>query len=297
MRPRIWTYFIRQAVRNILNSIMVHAISIGTISIALLFLGAFLFFFINLNNWMVSWGQSLSMSVYLEDGLSGKNKKNIESILQKIEDAEITGFVSKDMAKKELVSALGEQAGLLDALKENPLPASYELIFKDVRKNPINPGSIKERLEKIDGIEEVLYSEQWIERFEGMIYIIKVAGIIVGCLLCVAVLFIITNTIKLMIYARQDEIEIYKLVGASDGFVKIPFLLEGGIQGLIGGVVAILFLYLVYLIFSLKTINLFGLPVIEVMFLPNSYILFLIVLSILLGLAGSFVAIGRFFKV
>ncbi|MFH1488804.1 MAG: FtsX-like permease family protein, partial [Pseudomonadota bacterium] len=121
-------------------------------------------------------------------------------------------------------------------------------------------------------------------------------GFFLGGLLCLAVLFIITNTIKLMIYARRDEITIYKLVGATDWFIKIPFLIEGSIQGAAGGLLALVGLFFMYAMLSLKTIHIFGLPVLEFIFLPPGYTLSVLILGLGLGLMGSFIAIGRFFN-
>jgi cell division transport system permease protein len=274
----------------------IHFISIGTISISLLLFGAFTLFFVNVNNWMVEWGQSLSMSVYLKDGVKRDVKNEIESIINGLPGAEITGFVSKDKAEADLIAALGEQAGLLDGITTNPLPASYEITFKNRKENQIDPKRIKVLLEQLEGVDEVQYSEQWLERFEGLIYILKLGGLIVGGLFSVAVLFIITNTIKLTIYSRRDEIEIFKLVGATDWFVKMPFLIEGAIQGILSGFIALLILFLVYSLFSLKSVHIFGLPVMDVVFLPYGYMLILFIFSLLLGLTGSFIAVGRFFR-
>jgi cell division transport system permease protein len=130
-----------------------------------------------------------------------------------------------------------------------------------------------------------------------VIFVFRVASFIIGGLLCVAVLFIITNTIKLTIYSRRDEIEIYKLVGATDWFVKIPFLIEGAIQGIISGLIAYLVLLSVYLFLSTKTIQILDLPVIDIIFLTNKNAISIILLSLFLGLMGGLIAIGRFFKV
>ena len=112
-----------------------------------------------------------------------------------------------------------------------------------------------------------------------------------------AVLFITTNTIKLTIYSRRDEIEIYKLVGATDWFVKLPYLIEGAIEGLLGGILSFIILLVVYSVFSVKTIQVFGLPVIDFAFLSFEHSLFIVLLSIALGFIGGLIAIGRFFRV
>ncbi len=296
MKLRIWIYYFRRAFVNIFSNRLIHIISIGTISISLLLFGSFILFFVNINNWMLEWGQSLSMSVYLRDGIDTETKERIESILANLPGAEIKGFISKEQAGVDLIEALGDQAGLLDGVTKNPLPASFEIIFRDMAHNQLDPKKMKTDLEKIEGVDEVQYSQQWFERFEGLIYMLKLVGFIVGGLLCIAVLFIITNTIKLTIYSRRDEIEIFKLVGATDWFVKIPFLIEGAIQGIVSGFIALGVLFLGYSIFSLKTIHFFGLPVMDIVFLPHGYAVIMVLFSLILGLIGSFIAIGRFFE-
>lgn len=296
MKMRVWVYFFKTAVQNILHDRLIHLISMGTITIAMLLLGSFLLLYVNLDNWIKQWGESLSMSVYLEDGIEKETKQTIEQALQRIQKAEITGFISKEQAMTNLIEGLGEQAGLLNDLEENPLPASFEIIFRDVNDYQIDPQKIKKDLEKLEGVDEVRYSEQWVERFEGVMFVFRIVGLVIGGFLSIAVLFITTNTIKLTIYSRRDEIEIYKLVGATDWFIKIPFLIEGAIQGTVSGLIAFLILFLTYSVFSTSTIQLFGLPVFEVSFLSDQFAFFIILLSLALGTMGGLIAIGRFFK-
>jgi len=276
---------------------LIHAISIGTMIVSLLLLGAFMLFFINVYNWMEGWSQSLSVSVYLRDGIGESAKKQIEAAIKNIPGAVLKEFISKEEALKQLSDALGSQAGLLNSIARNPLPASFEVVFKNITKNQIDPKRIKTDLEKLSGVEEVQYSEQWLDRFEGFLSVLKLLSAIIGGFLCLAVLFIVTNTIKLTIYSRRDEIEIYKLVGATDWFIKIPFLLEGLIHGLVSGLIALLTLFSLYTFISSKTIQLFGLPAFTLIFLKQNDILLIMALSLCLGLLGSFIAIGRFFKI
>ncbi len=297
MRLRNWAYYTKHAFVNILANRLVHAISIGTISSSLILFGSFVLLFFNLNNWMAEWGKSLSMSVYLQDHIDQKTKARIEALLKNLPGAELKEYISKDRAMEDLVEGLGAHSGLLDGLKENPLPASFEIVFKDVNVRQLDPERIKKEIEKIQGVQEVQYSEEWLDRFEGLIYVLKVAGYVIAGFLCLAVLFITTNTIKLTIYSRRDEIEILKLVGATDWFVKTPFLIEGAVQGVIGGFIALTALSLLFGMLSLEKVHIIGLPVLEVVFLPLPHLTFILLLGLVLGLVGSLIAVGRFFDV
>lgn len=297
MGLRNWAYYTKHAFINIVGNRLVHVISIGTIASSLVLFGSFILLFYNLNHWMLEWGQSLSMSVYLQDEIDQKTKERIESLLKNLPSAELKAYISKDKAMEDLIEGLGTHSGLLEGLKENPLPASFEIIFKDVDIRQLDPQRMKEEIEKIEGVQEVQYSEEWLDWLEGLVYVLKVAGFIIAGFLCLAVLFITTNTIKLTIYSRRDEVEILKLVGATDWFVKMPFLIEGAIQGLVGGVVALFALSLIFLLFSMNKVQISDLPVLEIVFLPMAHLAFILLLGLVLGLIGSLIAVGRFIDV
>ena len=290
-------YFVRQAIMSIRKNLSVHILSLGTIVASLLILGAFLLLFGNLNNWLQRCGTALSMSIYLEDGISEYRRDKVDSFIRDLPGAEMTRFISKEEALKELRSALGDDAGFLSRLERNPLPASYEVVFETKGTHGVNPEKIKGKLEKLEGVDEVQYSREWLKKLEGFLDIFRLIGFIIGGLLCLCVVFIVTNTIKLTLYSRKDEIEILKWVGATDWFVKSPFLLEGMIQGTIGGILAVLALFLGYLILPTKSISLLGLTPLDFVFLPAGYLILILTLGMVLGVIGSFIAISRFFEV
>ncbi|MBW1851454.1 MAG: ABC transporter permease [Deltaproteobacteria bacterium] len=294
MKLRLCLYFLKQAFINIINNRIVHLIGVGTMVVSMLIFGTFLILFANLNTWIHGWGHSLSMSVYLQDGIDKSTKDKIASSISAFSSAEIERYISKDDALKDLRMALGSESGLLDGLSSNPLPASFEVIFKNVESPDTDPQRIKKALEAMVGVDEVQYSEEWMKRFEGLMSMVRLVGFIIGGLLGIGVLFIVTNTIKLTIHSRKHEIEIQKMVGATDWFVKIPFLLEGMIQGILSGTLSVLVLFLGYLFFSAERVHLLGLAVFDFSFLPREYILAIFFISVLLGLVGSFIAVGRF---
>ena len=297
MRLRLWPYFFRQTLININNNRVVHFIGLGTMVVSLLIFGTFLLVFVNINTWIEGWGHSLTMSVYLQDGIEEESREKIASHIRNLPAAEIKYFISKEQALKDLKSILGSEAGLFKDLSKNPLPASFEVIFKKVTDLRSDPQIIKKDLESIDGVEEIQYSEEWLKRFEGLMNMIKLVGFIIGGLLFIGILFIVINTIKLTIYSRKEEIEILKLVGATDWFVKTPFLLEGVIQGMLSGILAILTLFSVYLFLCTKKMHFLGLGVLEFVFIPHDYTISIFLISIALGLGGSFIAVRRFFEV
>ena len=293
---RLWSNYFKQALSSILYNRLIYAISVGTTAISLLIFGAFVLLSVNVKTWIQGWGQALSISVYLKDGIDERTREGIRAAISALQGAEIKGFVSKEKALQEMKGMLGSQAGLLDGFTRNPLPASFEVAFRNVDRAKFEPKGIREALEKVAGVDEVQYNEQWLDQFQGLLYALKVAGFAIGGLLCVAVLFIITNTIKLAIYSRRNEIEIFKLVGATDWYVKAPLLIEGALQGLLGALIALAVLLAIHFSLSFKGIQIFGLQLMDFVFLSESYALGILSLGLVLGLLGSFIAIGRFFK-
>jgi cell division transport system permease protein len=158
MRVRLLPYFIKQALSNIINNRVVHAIGLGTMVVSLLIFGTFLLLFVNLNAWIQGWGHSMAMSVYLKDDINEARRAMIVSFINSLPEAEIKRFISKEVALRDLRNTLGSQAGVLEGLSDNPLPASFELIFKDIEGTRADLKGIKQTLENMDGVQEVQYS-------------------------------------------------------------------------------------------------------------------------------------------
>ena len=289
-------YFFRQALGNIFENRMVHLIGVGTMVIAFLIFDAFILAFVNMNAWTQERGRTLTMSIYFK---GDPERSAIEDIQRKLLDypVSVTRFISKQDAMKSLRGQLGERAGLLDGLKENPLPASLEIILSRDEIDDSLPYELKKKLEGIEHVDEVQYSQEWIDRIQAVLGVIEIVGLVFGGLLFLAALFIVTNTIKLTIYSRKDEIEILKLVGATNGFVKAPFLIEGSIQGFLGGSVAMSILFLGYILVTNKADLRIGFGALDLVFLSPEFILLLVATSLIAGLIGSTVSLGRFFRI
>ncbi len=297
MKITFFRYFISRALENILENRLVHLIGIGTMAIAFLIFYAFILIFVNLNYWTEEQGRSLTMSVYFKGEPDSAMIEEIKEELSHFPGVTIRRFISKADALKRLKTQLGNKAGLLDVLKENPLPASLEIVFSGNNKENSPLYKLKTSLESIDVVDEVQYSQDWLKRVQTIMKGIKVVGMIFGGLLFLAALFIITNTIKLTIYSRKEEIEILKLVGATNSFVKIPFLLEGSIQGFFGSAIALVGLFLFYILASVRADPRGGLASLDIIFLSPQFIIYLLLLSIIIGFIGSAVTLGRFFRV
>jgi len=148
----------------------------------------------------------------------------------------------------------------------------------------------------MDIVDEVHYSEDWATKIEAIMGAIKLIGSVLGGLLFLATLFIITNTIKLTVFARENEIEILRLVGATNVFIKAPFLIEGSIQGLLGGLLALIILLAGYVTVMIRADFKIGFASLDIVFISPHMAVFLLFISTIIGLLGSSIALGRFFK-
>jgi len=211
-----------------------------------------------------------------------------------IEGVSQVEFVSKEEALRRFQSRAGVQADLLEGLGENPLPASFELRLEPSWRSKEKLERVASEITGIPGIEEVTYGGQWAEGYARFIELARIVSAALGGVLGFATLLIVANTIQLAIYARRDELEILSLVGASRLFANTPFLLEGLLQGLLGGSLALALLYTLFrlLLPSVAGGWAFLLGSVPPQFLSASGMTALIATGSLLGIFGSALALA-----
>ena len=292
-------YFAREAFRSIRYNRFTHLVATGTITFALLTFGIFIITVINLNQIFDDWGNRIHLIAYLDDNVSTEEIKKAREQITKLPQIENITYVSKEKAFNILKESLKDQDGMLENLEENPLPASLEIQLKEEFRNPQSLGTIVYKIKKTSKISDVEYGQDWLERFSAFISIVKLVGISIGSFLMLATILIISNTIKLTIYSRKEEIEIMKLVGATNFFIQVPFFLEGLIQGLAGSLLALGILYISYKILMVKVVSDYSLYLgaSNLVFLPQNLVIALICFGILLGIFGCALSMGRFLKV
>lgn len=243
--------FYRRAIKDIQENRFLTAITVVTIALSILIASAFALFFVNAGDVLNLWQKGIRMMVYLKPKISEAERLDIKFRLQSIAGVQEALYISKDEAMNRLKSQMQHHSALLENLKENPLPEAFEVSLQPSTHNSEELRFLAERLQSLTGVAEVEYGQQWIQRFSNIINLFSIAGYAIGALFFMATLFIVANTIRLVLYSRRDEIEIMRLVGATDRFIKIPFYLEGMIQGGAGTVIGLGLLYAGY--FTLST--------------------------------------------
>jgi cell division transport system permease protein len=266
-----------------------------TTAISMAILGIFLMVFFNLHEMVGKWREKFQIVVYLKDDIPKKELNNLKGFLKSRQEIEKFLLISKEEALVKFKNKLNDLKTIMDKLESNPLPASFELVLKKKYRNFDTIKAIAEDLKKFKGIEDLEYGKIWLERLETILFFLKFIVIAIGGFICLGIIFIISNTIKLSLYSRKDEIEIMQLVGATDWFIKRPFLLQGMIQGLLGVILSIAILYGLYLAFiiNLQTSDFF-VGDHSFLFIPPSILGFLILLGLLIGCVGSYISLRKF---
>jgi len=242
--------FYRRAIKDILENRFLTAITVATIALSILIAAAFALFFVNAGDMLNLWQKGMRMMVYLDANASEAERLDTKFRLQAIAGIQEAVYISKEEALTRLKAQMQHHSALLENLKENPLPDAFEITLQPSARNNEELRFLAERVQALAGVAEVEYGRQWIQRFTHIINLFSLAGYAIGALFFMATLFIVANTIRLVLYSRRDEIEIMRLVGATDRFIKIPFYLEGMLQGGAGTVIGLGLLYVGYLALS-----------------------------------------------
>lgn len=287
------TYFIRVALHNITRNLAVNLVSAGIISVAFLILGAFLLIQVNLQALVESSTKGLSLSVNLKDGLSRPALEKIQKQVAGIPGVTSNRYISKDQALEDLKERLGDQGSILEDLDENPLPASLELNVEPGFLHKDRIGALMKEIKAVRGVAEVHYAREWADKLAVVINFVKIGGFIVGAFLFLATIFIIANTIRLTVMARREELYIMRLMGATETFIRAPFIIEGLLQGFLGGLVALGVLYALFK-FLLSQVELpFGLALVSLTFLPRYMSWALLAAGPVLGFWGSCISLRK----
>jgi len=288
--------FYRRAIKDILENRFLTAITVVTIALSILIAAAFALFFVNAGDMLNLWQKGMRMMVYLKANTSEAERLDTKFRLQGIAGVREAAYISKEEALRRLKEQMQHHAALLENLKENPLPDSFEIALHDSARDSEELRFLAERVQALAGVAEVEYGQQWIQRFTSIINLFSLAGYAIGALFFMATLFIVANTIRLVLYSRRDEIEIMRLVGATDRFIKIPFYLEGMIQGGVGTIIGLGLLYAGYSALALHFAAGLAGGMIQLRFFSVGASAAAILGGTLIGWLGCWVSLKQFMK-
>lgn len=290
---RTFIYSVQTAFKSIMLDKWINFLTILSIGISLLILSAFVTITLNMDSLLKRWSKSFGLVVYLDDSLNREAENTLMDFFQKDPDIIDVKYISKGEAIEELRLVLGSNAQIIEELKENPLPSSFELKLKS---ELLNSSFVKQKAAEISlmtGIEEVQYGEKWLSSLNMISRIMKLSATFLGIAISIAIIFITYNTIKIFFYRRNDEIETLKLLGATRGFIRLPFLIEGLIIGLISGIIGSLALFGIHYLILIKGSEF--LPAIRAMIIsfPIEVYLSVPLAGVVMSFTGSLIAVGK----
>ena len=295
MRFSTKQYFIKETYKSIRRNGFMSFASISTVAVSLLVLGMFLMIFLNTNNLAQYLENQVQISVYMQDSATDKELASVKDKLTKMPGVVKVTQVSKQEALERFRKRLGDQDQLLNSLgKENPFPNSFEVQVD----NPERIKVLTPQIGQLNKVETAKFGQEVVEHLFQLTKILRFGGILLVVFLAMATLFIISNTIRLTVFARRKEVIIMKYVGATDWFIRWPFILEGMTLGLFGAVVAFILINSIYSgLLTRIHATLAFLPL-----LPTSPLLFYVDLFLLaagtgIGALGSYISLRKFLRV
>ncbi|GJL53425.1 MAG: cell division protein FtsX [Nitrospirales bacterium] len=292
-------YLLREAIRGLRANRTNTLIGIITTAFTIASFGMFLLLYHNVRTITGSLQNHIQVIIYLEDAISTQEQANLKHALTQETHIETLTFVSKKQALEEFHEQFPEESYLLDGIGDNPLPASFvaTVVPHDHVSDLVS--AMVTRVKELSGVEHVRYSRDWVERLTLFTSYLEMGALSIGLILALASMTIISNTVRLAFYARRDEIEILRLIGATGAFIAIPYLIEGAILGAMGGGLSLLFLRGGFEIVKDKIHDLGWVGGLQatIDFFPIHMSGMLVLAGLILGCAGSALSIYGWIKV
>jgi cell division transport system permease protein len=276
---------IREALLSFKRAPVLSALSVTTIAFALFVVGLFGLVAVNLRQALVQIEDRVEVVAYLLRGTPVEVVTVAMGDIQNFPEVTSVTFVTEDQALERARRELTEMQGVFDDLVANPLPASLEVKLKPGFRDTRHVQDVAERLKGFRFVEDVRYGRDWVEKLDRLRDVAAVVGLVIGAAFAFASVIIIGTTIRMTVLQRGREIAIMRLVGATDGFIRLPFLLEGSLKGALGGALAMGLTYTAF--FALDRM------ILQAKFFEPQQAALLIVIGTLLGFLASAVSVAR----
>ncbi len=298
MKIRTFGRHIRESLKSLVRNGWMTFASVSAVTVTLLLVGVFFVILMNLNEMANSLEKDVQIKVFAETTATEEQLDSLESQLKSIREVESVNFSSKDNELKALAESMGEDGKVFVELFQESNPLSDVFIVK--AKDPLDTMKVAKKIENFDYVEDVRYGKGVVEKLFNVLEVSRNVGIVLIAGLFFTATFLISNTIKITIVARRREIEIMRLVGATNGFIRWPFFLEGIWLGILGSIIPIVLITTVYDEFY-NTLA----PRLESSFIqilettPFAYQVggLLLLLGCLIGAWGSLMSVRKFLKV
>ncbi|MFD2211772.1 permease-like cell division protein FtsX [Virgibacillus halophilus] len=297
MKARTVKRHLREGIKNIFRNGWMTIASVGAVTVTLLLVAAFLAVILNLSHMADKVENDVELKVLIDLTADANQIQELGQKIEKMDKVDTVVFSSKEDELENLIKSMGEEGKSWKLFKQdNPLNPAYKV----KAKNPQDTAAVANEIKAMPGVHQVNYGKEVVKRLFGFIKYARIVGIVLIAGLVFTAIFLISNTIKLTIMARSREIGIMKLVGATNGFIRWPFFIEGLLLGVLGSIVPIAVLMTGYHYLIRYVIQKVTLPFFELLpFNPFAWQLSLLVLAIgaIIGIWGSVMSVRKFLKV
>lgn len=287
----------RRAIRDLLDNRFLNAATIITIALTVLTVGTFGLVFFNTESLLNSWKRGIRLMAYLAPETTKDVRLSTQYQLKSLAGINAVRFISKEKGLTLLKRQLKRQASLLEGLDKNPLPDAFEISLDSKGLNQDKVESIAAKIEALPFVASVEYGQEWFRRITRLFNLFKMGGCILGGILTLAAVLIVANTIRIALFTRKDEIDIMRLVGANDGFIKGPFYLQGVMQGILGSSIGLALLYTGFLSIHSHIQFGFAAGAFSLHFLSMRLLCGIFFSGMVVGWIGSFISLNQFLKV
>jgi len=288
--------FFKRAIEDFRNNRLLNVVTLLTVSLSILIVSTFILFFINTNEIMNFWKKGLRLMAYLKADIPGSEQLDLRRQIQTMSGVESVMFISKEDAYNQLKAQMKRQASLFDNLAKNPLPDAFEIRVRTANQSWDKVELLATQIESLDEVEEVEYGQKWLGRFTQIFDLFTLTGYAMCTIFFMAAVFIMANTIRLVIYSRRDEIEVMRLVGAAERFIKIPFYIQGLLQGALGACFGLAILFVAFWLMASNIERGFFPGLFNIQFLSPLILGIIILISMLVGWLGSYLSLKQFLK-
>jgi cell division transport system permease protein len=279
---------LREAMLTFKRAPLLSALSVTTIAFSLFVLGLFGLVVVNLQDALHSVEERVEIVAYILPGTPIEATAQALKDIEAFPEVQTATYVSEDEALARARAELVEFRDVLRELESNPLPASIEVKLKPGFRDTDHVAAVAERIHGFGFVDDVRFGRDWVERLDRLRQLAAAVGIIVGAAFAIVAIIIIGTTIRMAVLQRSREIAIMRLVGATDGFIRRPFLLQGAIKGLLGGAVALALSFIAYVLINRYLL--------QSSFFTQEEAIAIVTFGALIGLLGSATSVGRHLK-
>jgi len=292
-----WFTVMRQVGRNLRQTWMSQIMTLLTVSLSVLIFSLFYLIYTNMLMVGEELGDDLRLIVYLEEQPLPEMQEQLRRKITDFDEVEEIRFISPEEAYEQFAEQLGSNRDVLEDMPRDFLPASIVVTPLKTLRSLNQIKLFSDYLARLPGTMKVQYGQDWLERFYHFTRLLSIVVLLSGSLLILTTVFMVAYTIRLTIFGRQDELELLKLVGATNGYIRTPFLLEGLFQGLLGSMSGLTMLYLLFRWITERFTGPGFLSMIEFTFFPPASVATIIAISVLLCTVGSHTSMQKYLKI